>query len=112
MQLEDIAAMAPRQSMPFSIRSDGSSGRPQPEPIYKHRHSASYESTSRLDFAPQLASSFPSSAVPIAASFSSTSSYLQAMSIGSLQSQDAFGEYRGRVSTSGDQTSSPRLRGA
>lgn len=113
MHLEDIAAMAPRQSIPFSSRSEVGVGRPHPEPVHKHRHSLSYESMSRLDFAPPLASSLPStSAAALAASYSSSSSYLQAMSIGSPQSQDAFAEYRGRTSISGDQALSPRLRGS
>jgi hypothetical protein len=110
MHLEDIAAITPRQSLPFSTRSEASSGRPGPETIYRHRHSSSYESTSRSEYAPPYASSLPSAGVPLASSLSSSSSYLQTASIGSPQSQDAFGEYRGRSASNGDQTTSPRLR--
>jgi hypothetical protein len=111
MHLEDIAAITPRQSLPFSTRSEASSGRPGPETIYKHRHSSSYESTSRSEYALPFATSLPSAGVPLATSLSSSSSYLQTASIGSPQSQDAFGEYRGRSASNGDQTISPRLRG-
>ncbi|KAI8577491.1 hypothetical protein K450DRAFT_251929 [Umbelopsis ramanniana AG] len=112
MHLEDIAAIAPRQSLPFSTRSEASAGRPGPETIYRHRHSSSYESTLRSEYAPPYASSLPSAGVPLATSLSSSSSYLHTASIGSPQSQDAFGEYRGRPASSGDQATSPRLRGA
>ncbi|KAJ2962910.1 hypothetical protein NQZ79_g1981 [Umbelopsis isabellina] len=112
MHLEEVsAATTPRQSVPLSVLSEASSGRQQSDSIYRHRHSSSYESNSKSDIIAG-GSSIPSAVpAPLAASLSSSSSYLQNMSVGSPQSQDAFGEYRGRTTSVGDQTMSPRLRG-
>jgi hypothetical protein len=112
MHIDEIPAVTtPRQSVPFSVLSETSSGRQQSESIYRHRHSSSYESNSRSDIiggGSSLPSAIPA---PLAASLSSSSSYLQNMSVGSPQSQDAFGEYRGRTTSVGDQAVSPRSRG-